>query len=314
MWSEKYRPRRLEDLIDQSTIVDGLRNLLKAPAAIPHLLFSGPPGSGKTTMALIVSKTILGPYVDDYALILNASDERKLEVVREKIKTFARYFDRRAGVPFRLVILDEADEMTRDAQTALRRIMEDHSSYTRFILTCNYSSDIIEPIQSRCTLFRFTRLAGKDIADFLEKICKNEKVRFTQEGLNLIHDVTGGDVRHAVNTLQACASMGEVSVPNVEKIAGISAKAFVGQVIKDALSGNFTDARSKMIECLRVYGIMEKDFIRFAYEATGQFRTDESTEIAEIFAKYDSRLTSSATPEIQLSALLAELSRLKRKT
>ena len=186
MWSEKYRPRRLEDLIDQSNIVDGLRNLLKAPAAIPHLLFSGPPGTGKTTMALIVSRTILGPYVDDYALILNASDERKLEVVREKIKTFARYFDRRAGVPFRLVILDEADEMTRDAQTALRRIMEDHSSYTRFILTCNYSSDIIEPIQSRCTLFRFTRLAGNDIADFLEKICKNEKVKFTQEGLNLI--------------------------------------------------------------------------------------------------------------------------------
>ena len=149
MWVEKYRPHNLEDVINQTDVKERLRPLLEKQQQMPHLLFAGPPGSGKTTLAQIVAEKILGDLKSDYTLSLNASDERGINTVRERVKVFASYSDRREGVPFRLVILDEADEMTRDAQTALRRIMEESSRFTRFILVCNYSSNIIEPKQSR---------------------------------------------------------------------------------------------------------------------------------------------------------------------
>jgi replication factor C small subunit len=145
MWTEKYRPLRIDDIINQKATVDKLKSIIKSPRNMPHLLFTGPPGTGKTTSALCISSSILGDYWRDFTLELNASDERGINTVRDRVKTFAMYTDRRENVPFRIIILDEADEMTNDAQTALRRIMETYSRVTRFILIGNYSSRIIEP-------------------------------------------------------------------------------------------------------------------------------------------------------------------------
>ena len=142
MWVEKYRPHKIDELVNQEEVKERLKPLLEKKDELPHLLFAGPPGSGKTTTALVLARELLGELASDYVLSLNASDERGIDAVRERVKTFASYSDRREGVPFRLVILDEADEMTRDAQTALRRIMEETSRYTLFILICNYSSNL----------------------------------------------------------------------------------------------------------------------------------------------------------------------------
>ena len=154
----------------------------EAAADAPPPLRRSPRARARRRVAQIVAEKILGDLKSDYTLSLNASDERGINTVRERVKIFASYSDRREGVPFRLVILDEADEMTRDAQTALRRIMEESSRFTRFILICNYSSNIIEPIQSRCAIFRFQRVGSDEVAGDLKKIAKNEKREDHREG------------------------------------------------------------------------------------------------------------------------------------
>jgi replication factor C small subunit len=307
MWVEKYRPKKLSDLVNQKSVVNRLSQMLKSAGEMPHLLFAGPPGTGKTTTALCVARDILGEYMRDYTLDLNASDERGINIVRERIKTFARYADRRTGVPFRIIILDESDEMTNDAQTALRRIMEESSRVCRFILICNYSSGIIEPIQSRCAIFRFVRLEEKDVIDYLRKICKIEKIRFTEKALLFIYDETEGDLRLAMNILQSSAVLGEVNIENVHKTAGISGRNQIGELVNLALIGKFREAREKLIELLRVYGLSENDIIKYVHQELFKYNLSNADKAAEILSKYDYRLIVGAHAEIQLTAMLAEL-------
>src|ERR687889_1432111 len=192
MWVEKYRPAELDQVIDQKEIIRGLENLIKNPEEIPHLLFAGPAGVGKTTTALCVAKGLLGEEWQRDTLELNASDERGIKMVRERVKEFAAVMklttsNKEDNRPFRIIILDEADEMTSEAQTALRRIIEDSSRTTRFIIICNYLSQIIEPIQSRCAIFHFTRLEENDVLEYLRMICNQEKVHFQEEALSKIY-------------------------------------------------------------------------------------------------------------------------------
>ena len=307
MWVEKYRPHKIAELVNQKEVVGSIKALMKKQSEMPHLMFSGSAGVGKTTLALCLSHEILGDYWNNYTLELNASDERGIKMVRERVKKFSRFAGLESKIPFKIIILDEADEMTSDAQTALRRIIEDTAKFCRFILIANNISKIIAPIQSRCAVFKFTTISQKDVVAHLKEIAKKEDVKADEKGLAAIYDYTEGDLRHAINLLQATASLGAVNEENVKASAGLTKTKDVDDVLKLALDGKFSDARNKMIELIKVYGMSESDFLKYINAALFRSKNKHLSEISEVIAKYDFRILSGANPEIQLSALLAEL-------
>ena len=310
MWVEKYRPSKLSEVVGQTEIIGSLKALIKDPTDMPHLMFSGSAGVGKTTTALCISRQILGEFVKDNTLELNASDERGIGMVREKVKKFSR-FAGMADIPFKIIILDEADEMTSDAQTALRRIIEDTAKICRFIFIANNISKIIDPIQSRCATFKFTTISEEDIIGRLEEIAKKEKIKADKKGLKAIYDHSEGDLRHAINLMQATASLGGITEDNVKSSAGLTKTSDVDDVLKIALSGKVPEAREKMIELIKVYGMSESDFLKYLNAAVFKSKHSKLSEILEVIAKYDYRILVGSNSEIQLSAMLAELSNLK---
>ncbi len=312
MWVEKYRPKKISEIVNQKEIMGSLGALLKNQSEMPHLLFSGSAGVGKTSAAICLSREILGEHWRDYSLELNASDERGIGMVREKVKKFSRFAGLNTEIPFKIIILDEADEMTSDAQTALRRIIEDTAKYCRFILIANNLSKIIEPIQSRCVVFKFTRISNKEISSQLKFIAQKEKIKADEKGLETICDYANGDIRHAINILQAAASRGSIDVSSVKSVIGLTKTKDVQDVLKLALAGKVSDAREKMIELIKVYGMSESDFLKYINQAVFASKTNNIEGILEIIAKYDYRILTGANPEIQLSALLAELTKFRK--
>ena len=310
MWVEKYRPQKISELVNQKEIVGSINSMLKNQSELPHLLFSGSAGVGKTTAALCVSREILGEHWKDYTLELNASDERGINMVRERVKKFSRFAGLDTKIPFKVIILDEADEMTSDAQTALRRIIEDTAKICRFILIANNLSKIIEPIQSRCVVFKFTKIPTQEILSQLKSISKREKVKVDEKGLNVISDYTDGDLRHAINILQAAASSGSVTESTVKSVVGLTKTKDVADVLKLVLNAKFSDGRDKMIELIKVYGMSESDFLKHLTQAVFNSKSNNLEVMLEIIAKYDYRVLVGANPEIQLSALLAELAKI----
>jgi replication factor C small subunit len=315
MWSEKYRPKKLSEVVDQKEIIKGISNMIKSPD-IPHMLFAGPAGVGKTTTALCIAIELLGEEWRKSTLELDASDERGIKMVRERVKEFAASIklagDKEFGKP-KIIILDEADEMTSEAQTALRRIIEDSARTTRFVIICNYLSQIIEPIQSRCVVFRFTRLPKEDVIGHLKMICEQQKVKYEEKALAQIYEATGGDLRHSINIMQAASGMGLVSAASVTAAMGLSGRSRVGEVLRLAMSGKFNESRAKLLELTQVYGMSEGDFMKYANQEAYEMEIEKPEEFAAIMAEYDYRLTAGAHPEIQLSALLAQLGRLAKK-
>ena len=313
MWVEKYRPQKISELVNQKEIIGSINSMLKNQAELPHLLFSGSAGVGKTTAALCVSREILGELWRDYTLELNASDERGINMVRERVKKFSRFAGLDTEIPFKIIILDEADEMTNDAQTALRRIIEDTAKICRFILIANNLSKIIEPIQSRCVVFKFTRISTKEILSQLKSISKKEKIKADEKGLNIISDYTDGDLRHAINVLQAAASSGSVTESTVKSVVGLTKTKDVQDVLKLALNGKISDSRDKMIELIKVYGMSESDFLKYITQSVFSSKSNNLEAMLKIIAKYDYRVLLGANPEIQLSALLAELAKIGKE-
>ena len=317
MWVEKYRPFKLDDIVNQKEIVESLKNLMKEPAEMPHLLFTGPAGVGKTTTALCMSRQLLGEDWKRDTLELNASDERGIKMVRERVKEFAAVIKIRTTErderKFRIIILDEADEMTSEAQRALRRIMEDSSETTRFVIICNYLSQIIEPIQSRCAIFRFKRIEKETVEDHLKWLCKKEGIKYDDKAISQIFDSTNGDLRHSINILQSASVTGSISVSNVLASLGLTGKSKVNDIIKLAMSGKFNDARIKLLELTAVYGMSEFDFLKYAYDAVYSLKLAHPEDFASLIAEYDYRLTHGSHPDIQLTAFLAQLSRIGSK-
>ena len=310
MWVEKYRPMKLADVVNQTEIIGSLKALIKDPIDMPHLMFSGSAGVGKTTTALCIARQILGDNTKECTLELNASDERGIGMVREKVKKFSR-FAGMSDVPFKIIILDEADEMTGDAQTALRRIIEDTAKICRFIFIANNISKIIDPIQSRCATFKFTTITEDDVVGRLEEIAKKEKVKTDKKGLKAIFDYSEGDLRHSINLMQATASLGGITEENVKSSAGLTKTSDVDLVLKIALSGKVTEAREKMIELVKVYGMSESDFLKYLNAAVFKLKHEKLADILEVIAKYDYRILVGANSEIQLSAMLAELAKIE---
>ena len=312
MWVEKYRPKKISDIIGQKEIIGSLSGLMKNQAEMPNLLFSGGAGVGKTTTAMCLSREILGDRWKDYTLELNASDERGIGMVREKVKKFSRFAGLDTEIPFKIIILDEADEMTSDAQTALRRIIEDAAKFCRFILIANNVSKIIPPIQSRCANFKFTQIDENNIQNHLKIILKKEKVESEENGIAEITKYTNGDLRHAINLLQAVASTGSISEASVKSTAGLTKTTDVSDVLQLAVTGKIKDARNKMIELIKVYGMSESDFLKYINQALFAMKTEHLEDLSQIIAKYDYRILSGSNPEIQLTAMLAELSKFSK--
>jgi len=318
MWVEKYRPKNLDQIINQKEIIIGLKNFLNKPNELPHLLFTGAAGIGKTTTAICLAREILGDNWKRDTLELNASDERGIKMVRERVKEFASIMKLSLNQsenerPFKIIILDEADEMTSDAQTSLRRIIEDSSKTTRFIFICNYLSHIIAPIQSRCVVFRFSKVPANEVVEYLKFICKNEGVKFEEKALYKIYEHTNGDLRHSINILQAASVNGNISVQQVQNAIGISGKSIIAEIIKLAINSKFNESRIKLLELLYVYGVSETDFLKYANEEIYKLDLKDPYEISSIIAEYDYRLANGAHPEIQLAAFLAQLGKINLK-
>ena len=306
MWVEKYRPKELAEVVGQKETVGSIMNLLESVSQMPHLLFSGSAGVGKTTTALCIARQILGENRGNYTLELNASDERGIDMVREKVKRFSRY----AGmgqIPFKIIILDEADEMTSGAQTALRRIIEDAAEYCRFIIIANNVSKIIEPIQSRCAIFRFSAVSKDDAIGRLAQIAEAEGVQAEEGALEMIYDYSGGDMRHSINMMQAAAANSGITADTVRSVAGLGRTADVDRILMMAIDGKFAEARQKAIELLKVYGMSESDFLKYITAAAFRLERIEPAKAVRVIAEYDFRILSGANPEIQISAMLAEL-------
>ena len=312
MWVEKYRPQNLSEIVNQKDVKGSLSGLMKNQSEMPHLLFSGSAGVGKTTTAICISREILGDVWKDYTLELNASDERGINMVRERVKKFSRFAGLGSQIPFKIIILDEADEMTSDAQTALRRIIEDTAKFCRFILIANNISKIIDPIQSRCAVFKFTRINENEIIEQLKIISEKEKIKVDEKGLKEITNYAGGDMRHAINLLQAVASAGNITQASVKSSAGLTKTTDVSDVLKLAVSGKIQDARNKMIELIKVYGMSESDFLKYINQSLFEQKSENLEEMSQIIAKYDYRVLSGANSEIQLSAMLAELGKFSK--
>ena len=274
--------------------------------------------TGVQTCALPISLAhdLYGEDWRRYVLELNASDERGITVIRSKVKEFARS-KLPSEIPFKIVILDEADNMTADAQQALRRIMEMYVETTRFILIANYASKIIDPIQSRCATFRFTQLKKEDVVARLKWICGQENVVCHDDALEAIYEISGGDLRKAINILQAAASIGEVTVSNVYKVVGLAHPKEIREILLLALNGKFLEARDRLRELMVTYGLSGIDVLkqmhREIFSADIKIPEDLRVVIADYIGEIQFRIVEGADDEIQLTALLAKLSLLGRK-
>ena len=308
IWTEKYRPRKLSEIVGQKDIVERLSSYVRS-GNLPHLMFAGPAGTGKTTSALAMAREMYGESWRDNFIELNASDERGIDVVRGKIKEFARTAPI-GGAAFKIIFLDEADALTPDAQAALRRTMERYSRNCRFVLSCNYSSKIIEPIQSRCAIFRFRPIKGEDIKQYLLSVAKREGVTVDDAALDAIVHVGEGDMRKSINSLQVAATIGkEVTIEVVYQATGNARPDEVVDMVETALGGDFIGARSKLDEMMITYGLSGEDIIRQIHRSFYDLTIPDREKIRLIdrTGEIEFRIVEGSNERIQLEALLAYL-------
>ena len=307
IWTEKYRPKMLSEVMGQDEIVSRLISYVKSKN-VPHLLFAGSAGTGKTTCALALASELFGEEVwRQNFQELNASDERGIQIVRTKIKDFARTAPI-GDLPFKIIFLDEADALTPEAQAALRRTMERFTHTCRFILSCNYSSKIIEPIQSRCAVFRFRRLTDDSIKKYLQAIAKKEKLKISAKAYDAMIYIAAGDLRKATNALQVAATLNtEINEDTMYRSTATARPEDVEKLVKTALSGDFIGARDILDELLTTFGLSGEDILIQIHRNIFNINIPEraKVELVDTLGEIEFRLVEGSNERIQLEALLA---------
>lgn len=306
IWTEKYRPSHFEEMVGQQEIIKRVKSLVQA-LNIPHLLFAGPAGTGKSTLALIVVKELFGERWRENYLELNASDERGIDVVRQKVKDFART-KALENIPFKVIFLDEADALTKEAQQALRRTMEVYSNTCRFVLSCNYSSRIIDPIQSRCVVFRFKLLERKDIRKVITSIAEKERLNIHDDAFETLYEASEGDCRRAINLLQTTASISpDVNSEMISMISASAKPTDIKSVLDYALAGEFVNARDKLLDVMLQQSISGTDVIKAIQKEIWNLQIEPSIKVrlTEKTGETEFRMIEGSDEFVQLQALLA---------
>lgn len=306
VWVEKHRPSTLEEVVNQGEIVSRLQAYVKR-GSLPHLLFAGPAGTGKTTCAIALARDLFGEDWRGNFGELNASDERGIDVVRTTIKDRARMAPI-GGHGFKIIFLDEADHLTNDAQAALRRTMEMYTRTARFVISVNYSSRIIAPIQSRCALFRFRPLKPEDVKTYVDRVAKAEGLKVTDDGMEALVYVAQGDLRRATNALQVAAALSDrVDADSLYRAAGAARPEDVRGLLETALKGDFLGARSQLDDLLIEFGLAAEDLLAEIYRAVYDLSVPDETkvEMVDRIGEADYRLLQGSNARIQLESLLA---------
>jgi replication factor C small subunit len=308
IWTEKYRPQNFQEVKGQKEIVKRVKAFVEQQN-MPHLLFSGPAGIGKSTLALVAAKQLFGTEWRQNFLELNASDERGIDIIRNKVKDFAR--TRSIGdVPFKIIFLDECDALTKEAQQALRRTMENYTTTTRFILSCNYSSKIIDPIQSRCAIFRFKPLEKQEIMKIIEIIEKKESLKIDDDAKDALFDVSSGDVRRVENVLQSSAAIQKhITSELIYSLASMARPKEVKEILELAIKGKFVDARKKLLDTMLNYGLSGLDVIKQMQKEVISLDIDDRSKmtIIERCGEYEFRMTEGSDEYLQLESFLAQI-------
>jgi len=308
IWTEKYRPSKFSEVKGQKEIVEKVEAFIKQNN-MPHLLFTGPAGVGKTTLALVASKELFGESWRQNILELNASDERGIDVVRNKVKDFAR--TKAIGdVPFKIIYLDECDALTREAQQALRRTMENYTQTTRFILSANYSSKIIDPIQSRCAIFRFKPLEQSHIKSIIDMIAKKEDLKIDDKAKEALFTVSDGDCRRLENILQSCAALNKnITEELVFSMASVAKPKEVKEILELALKNKFVESRDKLLSLMLNYGLSGIDVVKQIQKEILNLDLDgrKKMELVSACGETEFRMTEGSDEFLQLETFLSKV-------
>ncbi|RQD84482.1 MAG: replication factor C small subunit [Methanocalculus sp. MSAO_Arc2] len=306
IWIEKYRPLSLSDMVGHRDIVERLHSYVKMKS-LPHLLFTGAPGVGKTTAAVALARELFGEDWQMNFRELNASDERGIDVVRNQIKQFARTSPI-GSATFKILFLDEADALTADAQAALRRTMENYAESCRFILSCNYSSKIIDPIQSRCALYRFRSLTPDDIKEEIRRISAQEGLSVSPEAEDAIVYIAEGDMRKAINALQGAAVITHtITEDAIYAITASARPEEIASLIELSLSGDFESAERHLSSLTRDRGIAPNELLSQSYRYIIGMEIDRmlKVELIDHIGEADFRISEGAQSDLQMEAMIA---------
>ncbi|MEM3373748.1 MAG: replication factor C small subunit [Candidatus Woesearchaeota archaeon] len=309
IWTEKYRPKKFSEIKGQEDIVKRAKAFVEQKN-MPHLLFAGPAGIGKSTLALVIARELYGDSWKDNFLELNASDERGIDVVRIKVKDFAR--TKAIGeVPFKIIFLDECDALTKEAQQALRRTMENYTKTCRFILSCNYSSKIIDPIQSRCAVFKFKPLKKEDVFSIIDDIAKNENFTIHNDAKEALYLVSKGDCRKVENILQSCSAISnEIDEKLIYSVASQAIPEEINKILNVAIKDDFLEARKLLFNAMMENGLSGLDIIKQIQENIWNLNIEnlKKLEMIKLCGEIEFRMVEGSDEFIQIEALIAGIS------